>query len=313
MQMQVLLSLDDADAMNFKNSIQQESSIIAVAVRIDSRDPPINLTLYQATILAQIAITALSLENLSRMHWTARAFFILSLVSSIIAVYYATKQYRILGRCLHAGQVKAWIRHPKGEEDWSSSREMKFASVAAVITVSAPNMLLSFSLNCFLIGLGIYLGFTWTQSLDELAGVNGSRAVFITYVVGLCVCYGIYALSGIFAVDQTYLRNKELVRKIEALSAGAEEGPHRDETGSGTGGIPNQASANRNGDHSPEFHTPQIAPIGEPRRYTSSNDDPTRRELLEVLQEAAKLRAATAKLDERMAQILEKLGEHDMV
>jgi len=32
MQMQVLSSLDDADAINFKKSIQQESSIIAVAV-----------------------------------------------------------------------------------------------------------------------------------------------------------------------------------------------------------------------------------------------------------------------------------------
>ena len=34
MQMQVLGSLDDADAINFKKSIQQESSIIAVAVSI---------------------------------------------------------------------------------------------------------------------------------------------------------------------------------------------------------------------------------------------------------------------------------------
>ena len=33
MQMQILGSVDDADAMNFKKSIQQESSIIAVAVR----------------------------------------------------------------------------------------------------------------------------------------------------------------------------------------------------------------------------------------------------------------------------------------
>jgi len=43
MQMQVLSSPDDADAMNFKQSIQQESSIIAVAVSIgNSRLPKPN-------------------------------------------------------------------------------------------------------------------------------------------------------------------------------------------------------------------------------------------------------------------------------
>jgi len=185
-----------------------------------------NLTIEQATILAQIAITALSLDNLSRMHWAARACFILSLASFIIAVYYATKQYRMLGRCLHAEQVKTWIR------DKASSTDVDgFPSVASVITVSAPNMLLSFSLNSFLVGLGIYFGLTWTRSLDEEAGANASRAAFITYLVGLCVCYGIYALSSTVVADQTYAVDKELFRKVNGLSAGARKDPNDNETG----------------------------------------------------------------------------------
>lgn len=249
------------------------------------------------------------------MHWAARAFFILSLVSSIIAVYYATKQYRIMGRCLYAGQVKGWIQNQKKKEktNWPSIKFTKFASVASVITVSAPNMLLSFSLNAFLVGLGIYLGFTWTQSLDEIAGDSGSRAVFITYMVGLCVCYGIYALSSTVVADQTYESDRQLLWKLNGLPANDTKGPNHSKTGRDNDGKRPQASASRSSDYSMSPRTLQVPPGGVPRRYSSSNDDSTRHELLEVFQEAAKLRAATAKLDERMAQLLEKLGEHDMV
>jgi len=242
------------------------------------------------------------------MHWAARAFFIMSLVSSIIAVYYATKQYRMLGRCLYAEQVRTWIKNKA-----SSTGVDEFPSVASVITVSAPNMLLSFSLNSFLVGLGIYLGFTWTQSLDETAGDNGSRAVFITYMAGLCACYGIYALSSTVVANQTYESDRELLWKVNGLPADDTKGPNHSKTGRDHDGKRPQASASRSGDYSMSLRTLQVPPGGVPHRYSSSNDDSARRELLEVLQEAAKLRAATAKLDERMAQLLEKLGEHDMV
>ncbi|KAI4667156.1 uncharacterized protein J4E79_001840 [Alternaria viburni] len=275
--------------MDFKKSIQEESSIIAVA----------------------IAITALSLDNLSRTHWTARAFFILSLLTSIIAVYYATKQYRILGHCSRAEHVKAWIQNL--DKDSPTSIYEKLPSVASVLTVSAPNMLLSFSLNSFLAGLGIYLGFTWIRSLDETAGVNGSRAVFITYIVGLCISYGIYALSSMVVSNQTYVSDEELLRAVNGLPPGDRDGSNHEETGGGFGDLPTPASANRSDNISLDLHTPQMPPETEPRHYTSSNDVSTRRELLEVFQEAARLRAASGKVDERLAGLLEKIVEDDMV
>ena len=246
------------------------------------------------------------------MHWTARACFILSLVSSIIAVYYATKQYRIMGRCLYADQVKGWIQNQK-KKHWSPRKNTKFASVASVLTVSAPNMLLSFSLNSFLAGLGIYLGFTWTRSLDETAGVIGSRAVFITYIVGLCISYGTYALSSTIVASQTYVSDEELLRAVNGLPPGDRDGSNHEEMGGGFGDFPTPASANRSDNVSLDLHTQQVPPETEPRRYTSSNDVPTRRELLEVFQEAARLRAASGKVDERLAGLLEKLVEDDMV
>src|SRR5271155_218953 len=66
--------------------------------------------LFQAAIVAQISVTALSLDNLSQTHWIARAFLVFSVISSLMAVYYATTQQRTMGRLLQPTQVRGWIR-----------------------------------------------------------------------------------------------------------------------------------------------------------------------------------------------------------
>jgi hypothetical protein len=304
MQMQVLGSSHDTDAMNFKKSVQEDSSIVAVAVsKVDfTFRRPNKLNLYQGTILAQIAITALSLEDLSQIHWTARAFFIFSLVSSIIAVYYATRQYHILGRCLRAEQVKAWIMN----KDPSTGANLDTPSVASVITVSAPNMLLSSSLNSFLVGLGVYLGFTWTRNLDETAGVNSSRAVFITYIVGLSVCYGVYALSSAVVANQTYVSEIDMLQRIipkESFNIHLDD----EETGRGN----NQPDTSRGSNII--SRTRQVSSEWQSHPKSFSNNVSTCRELLEVLQEVAELRKESAKVDEHLAKLLERLGEDTIV
>lgn len=74
-------------------------------------------------------------------------------------------------------------------------------SASSVITVSAPQMLLSTSLCSLLIGFGVYLGFLWTRSLDQTGGVNDSRNVFITYITGLIVSGLVYSISQLFQDD----------------------------------------------------------------------------------------------------------------
>ena len=66
---------------------------------------------------------------------------------------------------------------------------------SSVVTVSAPGLLLSASLCFLLIGFGIYLGFMWTRTLDDLAGPNDNRDVFIVYIVSLVFCYGLCSMS----------------------------------------------------------------------------------------------------------------------
>lgn len=60
--------------------------------------------------MAQIAVTALSLSDLSRSHWVARGFLVFSLTAALMAVYYATTQQRTMGRLLTVRQVRQWIR-----------------------------------------------------------------------------------------------------------------------------------------------------------------------------------------------------------
>ena len=64
-----------------------------------------------------------------------------------------------------------------------------------MLVISAPQVLLSGSLVSLLVGLGIYFGFIWTKQLDKETSPNGSRDVFITYVVGVGVCLFVYSLS----------------------------------------------------------------------------------------------------------------------
>ncbi|PMD26210.1 hypothetical protein NA56DRAFT_698375 [Hyaloscypha hepaticicola] len=236
-----------------------------------------------AAIVAQIAITGLSLNFLSQTHWVARVCFVLSLTFALMAVYYSTTQQRTLGRLLKAKGVRLWIRgvnrrSPTGriiptlddlvkklpfpeihdrltqgsaqfhvtaliQNSWFTSSllhgfsafiyattfDFDFLSsdpddytpnlsniediksdiiyhcftpsVASVLTISAPQMMLTASLGMLLIGLAIYFGFLWTRNLDTNAGFHDIRNVFITYTAGLAIAVVVYNLSLFFQDD----------------------------------------------------------------------------------------------------------------
>ena len=127
-----------------------------------------------------------------------------SLVSSLLAVYYANTQVWRVGYLLLGNGVRAWIRgHSKGPHDYIKENNDQGPSLtklvvrslvpapSSVLTVSAPGLLLSASLYFLLIGFGVYLGFMWTRALDDLAGPDDNRDVFIIYLVSLIFCYGL--------------------------------------------------------------------------------------------------------------------------
>lgn len=239
--------------------------------------------------MAQIAITALSLADLSQTHWTARGLFTFSLVSSIIAVYYAGSQHRTIGRCLSASQIKAWIVSDEGfdgtgffyRDTQKYMSDVRKPAASSILSISAPVLLLSASLNSFLAGFGVYLGFVWTKSLDEEATAGDSRNVFLVYVIGLGVCYGIYALSflisgngGVNGADLEDL----LVRAKK--THGGDTGKHR---------IPGM-----------EEHIPMGPTAADEQGFTS---------LMQALHEAAIRREESALADMRVADIYRGLSQ----
>jgi hypothetical protein len=76
-------------------------------------------------------------------------------------------------------------------------------SVASVITISAPQILLSASLLALLLALGMYFGFIWTRHLDIDAGTEGSRNVLIFYLITLTLCFAVYSVSRLIQDDDT--------------------------------------------------------------------------------------------------------------
>ena len=89
-------------------------------------------------------------------------------------------------------------------------RQCFLPSIASVITISAPQMLLSSSLFALLIGFGIYIGFTWTKDLDIDAGRDDSRNVFITYATTLGVSLAVYSISMLIQERDTRVESEIL-------------------------------------------------------------------------------------------------------
>ena len=70
-------------------------------------------------------------------------------------------------------------------------------SLYAVLTISAPQWLLSASLISLLVAFGTYLGFVWTHKLDKNVDPNDSRNVFVTYLTALGASFFAYSLSNL--------------------------------------------------------------------------------------------------------------------
>lgn len=140
----------------------------------------------------------------------------------------------MMGRLLQAKQVRGWIRGrlpaPKSHSLWQRKISHRFRGdptdyrttasdpistsseimkqcftpcVASVITMSAPQILLSASLLALLLALGMYFGFTWTRHLDVDTGEDGSRNVLIFYIISLTLCFVVYSVSRLIQDDDT--------------------------------------------------------------------------------------------------------------
>lgn len=182
------------------------------------------LLIIQGAIIAQVAITGLSLPYLSSTHWIAHASLLLAVVSGCISVYYACVLQRIIGKLHQPQQIRQWLSLPPPEN--STQREDPEqelgnspckASLAAVLIISAPYTMVKFSIFTFLIGLVVYQGFIWLNTLDTAARSGDSQRVFITFVSGMGVCL-VFIVCTFAAKNIENMLRTQRMRKINDLS-----------------------------------------------------------------------------------------------
>lgn len=179
----------------FKTSFNESFTMVAVA----------------GAIIAQTAITGLSLPNLSETPWTAYAAFVISLITGCLSVYYSCAIQAFLGGIHSPEDILAWlanrrfrlIRPPHGPKSfkdrmmtltiarWIANQvaecpdldPQRVPYINAALMLAAPSELLNASLAALLVGLGIYLGLTWSKGLSAFQGSHAALAILIMYVV----------------------------------------------------------------------------------------------------------------------------------
>lgn len=204
--------LDDSNdqaLLAYRQSITDECNMMAVAVmRAHTMNlvlsSPLTLTGCKGAIIAQVAISALALPNLSMVHWLARACFLFAIVSGCLSVYYSCVLQRKIGKLYKPSLIRDFLQIIPGENPIIN----RSPSCAAVIVVSAPFNMIKFSILAFITGLAIYQGFIWTRKLDPISSENDSRAVFIFFMAGISLCIFFFEYSFLVKSIEAYARPK---------------------------------------------------------------------------------------------------------
>ncbi|KAF7930567.1 uncharacterized protein EAE98_004967 [Botrytis deweyae] len=180
---------DNSRATEFKNSTLAECNMVAVA----------------AAVVAQIAVTGLSLELSNQAYCLTKTSFVPSLIFAILAVFYVSCLQRRFNRLLTGEDIRRWIRGSSRKPGakrwvWSVDEEIKarcfIPSASSVITASAPQLLLSISLTMLVIALGVYLGNFGT------AEPSNTKFVFALYIIGLVFFGGAYSMAQYFDIEE---------------------------------------------------------------------------------------------------------------
>ncbi|KAI1140901.1 hypothetical protein F5Y05DRAFT_290525 [Hypoxylon sp. FL0543] len=176
--------------------------------------------LIQGAIIAQVGITALTLDGVDQAHWSATAFFVSSLVLGCLSVYVSFIVQQELNGLISGVDVADWLSRPLSRDDlyaraYALSHHPAFraqgadmenipnaaqlqngaadlqlkreASVLTAIMLATPAGLLSLSLNSFIVGLGIYLGCVYADGLIAGFGKGGSLGILIFYLCAAVV------------------------------------------------------------------------------------------------------------------------------
>lgn len=124
----------------------------------------------------------LALESLADIHYAARGLFILSLLLSLLSVYFTLLQQRELVS-MDTKTLRVWLWDGTfGTPPGSNGRPMWRSSLSSNIMLQAPFELLAIAIALFLAALGFYLGLAYASRIDLSKGWDSNLACMVAFV-----------------------------------------------------------------------------------------------------------------------------------
>lgn len=288
----VVLRGKDEETLRFRDSVMTECNMTAVA----------------GAIIAQVALTALSLPSLSLVHWTARAFLLFATAAGCLSVYYACTLSRDIGKCYQPKLVRDWLSSATQQASTTTNAEENEkgetqASLSGIFILSAPYTMMSFAILAFIIGLAIYQGFVWTKTLDTDAGKDNSRNVFIAYIVSTGFCQLFFLSAGLIKAIESLLIRGQSRKKLRELTRSNRYSFDSNRTGEDHLQLDEYTSAAFTNNATASAQNNDSAP---PQRRLNSTDPYGG--LAAALEAAAKAHILSAEADRRVASEYAKLS-----
>ena len=145
----------------------------------------------------------LSLDTLSEVNLVVRGLFTVSLMVSLMAVYYALIQQRALALPTDAESLRVWLWNGRTRQAEASAngvngteRFLRESSLSANMVLQAPFELLSISITLFLGGLAAYLGLAMVQEVQFGTGPwPGNTALFVFFMVCMLFTLAMFGQS----------------------------------------------------------------------------------------------------------------------
>ncbi|KAF2653200.1 hypothetical protein K491DRAFT_718241 [Lophiostoma macrostomum CBS 122681] len=200
-------------------------------------------------IIAQVAITALSLDGLAESHWTAEAFFVVSLVTGSLSVFFSCALMPAFHGLHTADDIKDFLTKPIDKSLKKKSRAKLLRNISdlldtvervqnptkeqldavrdlintfrwqapstfSAIMLVVPMNLLKISLNAFFVGLGIYFGKAYTNNLTP-SYKSGSLGILIIFVVVSTLSISMYYIpEGFKTLEYAPLARYDRLRRL---------------------------------------------------------------------------------------------------
>ncbi|KAF2732646.1 hypothetical protein EJ04DRAFT_440636 [Polyplosphaeria fusca] len=133
-------------------------------------------------LVASAGVTALQLPGLEDCHFVARGTFVMSLLLSLLSVFFSGLQQSSFGRASEPNDIRKWLTSDT-QWDPATMRTRRQSSMVAHMILQSPFEVVVMSITLYIVGMGTYLGSSWKHDLQLSTGSEGNRAVLLAFII----------------------------------------------------------------------------------------------------------------------------------